>query len=255
MIQNPMSEDSKNHVPTDEAMLNISRLSVHYDKVEVLKEIDLVVRQKEVVCLIGANGAGKTTLIKSISGLTPIVNGKVLFENVDLTKLLPHQITKLGIAHIPQGRQVIPDLTVKGNLQLGGYRLTGRDRYKIKLLMEQGFKRFPILRERANQIAASLSGGEQQMLAIARGLMMEPNFIMMDEPSLGLAPLIVEEIMKTIWYLHGSGITILLVEQAATLALAISHQGYVLHNGEIIIEGSSQELSENPDVIKRYLGG
>lgn len=236
-------------------MLSVRGLCVRYDKVEVLKGIDLEVRRKEVVCLIGANGAGKTTLIRAVSGLAPIVGGEVFFEGMNLRKLLPYQIARLGIAHIPQGRQIIPDLNVRDNLQLGSYRFGRSHRQKVIGLMEQELARFPILSERSKQIAASLSGGEQQMLAISRALMMEPRFVMMDEPSLGLAPLVVEEIMKAIWYLHESEITILLVEQAAILALAIAHRGYVLQNGKIVIKGTGQELSENPDVIKGYLGG
>jgi branched-chain amino acid transport system ATP-binding protein len=236
-------------------MLAVRDLSVRYAKLEVLREIDVEVWQGEVVCLIGANGAGKTTLLRAISGLAPIVSGEVWFEGVDFRRLPPHQIARLGIAHVPQGRQIIPDLTVKGNLELGCYRLTRKDRQEVHQLMEQEFERFPILGERRNQVANSLSGGEQQMLAISRALMMKPRFIMMDEPSLGLAPLVVEEIVKAIWHLHETGITILLVEQAATLALAISHRGYVLQNGRVFLKGTGQELLENPDIIKGYLGG
>jgi branched-chain amino acid transport system ATP-binding protein len=240
---------------SDHPMLTVRDLSVRYAKVEVLREIDIEVWQGEVVCLIGANGAGKTTLLRAISGLAPIVTGEIWFEHIDFRRLPPHQIAALGIAHVPQGRQIIPDLTVKGNLELGCYRFARRDRQRIRHLMEQEFARFPILGERRNQIASSLSGGEQQMLAISRALMMEPRFIMMDEPSLGLAPLVVEEIVKAIWHLHETGITILLVEQAATLALAISHRGYVLQNGRVFLKGTGQELLENPDIIKGYLGG
>lgn len=239
----------------DQAMLRVQGLSVHYGKVEVLKEIDLEVRHNEVVCLIGANGAGKTTLIRAVSGLAPIIKGEILFENNNLKRFSPHKIAKLGIAHVPQGRQIIPDLSVEGNLDLGAYRFTRADRQKVLRLKEQEFERFPILGERRNQVAASLSGGEQQMLAISRALMLGPRFIMMDEPSLGLAPLVVEEIVKAIWHLHEFGITILLIEQAATLALAMAHRGYVLQNGKVFIEGTGQELLENPDVIKGYLGG
>jgi branched-chain amino acid transport system ATP-binding protein len=238
-----------------DVILSVRGLCVRYDKVEVLKSIDLEVHRKEVVCLIGANGAGKTTLIKAVSGLISIVDGEIFFEGMNLRKILPYQIARLGIAHIPQGRQIIPDLSVRDNLQLGTYRLGRSQRQKVIGLMEQEFARFPILGERSKQIAGSLSGGEQQMLAISRALMMQPRFVMMDEPSLGLAPLIVEEIIEAIWHLHESEITILLVEQTATLALAIAHRGYVLQNGKIIIKGTGQELSENPDVIKGYLGG
>lgn len=238
-----------------DAVVAVRGLSVSYGKVEILKEIDLEVPKGQVVCLIGANGAGKTTLIMAVSGLAPIVKGEVFFEGSDLRRLTPYQIARLGIAHVPQGRQVIPDLTVEGNLVLGGYRFKRKDRGKIHHRMQEEFERFPILRERRHQIASSLSGGEQQMLAISRALMMEPRFIMMDEPSLGLAPLVVEDIIRAIWHLHESGITIFLVEQAATLALAISHTGYVLQNGQIILRGTGKELSQNPDVIKGYLGG
>jgi len=236
-------------------MLSVEGLSVSYDKVKVLNAIDFKAREKEIVCLIGANGAGKTTFLRAISGLAPIRSGEIHFEDIDLRRLSAHKIAKFGIAHIPQGRQIIPDLTVKGNLELGSYRFHRRDREKVHHLMEQEFERFPILRQRQNQVAVSLSGGEQQMLAISRALMMEPRFTMMDEPSLGLAPLVVEEIIKAIWRLNNSGMTILLVEQAATLALAIAHRGYLLQNGEILTKGTAQELTENPDVIKGYMGG
>lgn len=255
VTHDPTKDKGINRRKSDRPMLSAKSLSVSYDKVEVLKGIDVEVFQREVVSLIGANGAGKTTFIRAISGLAPIVDGQVLFEDIDVRRLLPYQIARLGIAHIPQGRQIIPDLTVKGNLELGSYRFHRSDREKVRQLMEQEFERFPILSERRNQRAASLSGGEQQMLAISRALMMEPRFIMMDEPSLGLAPLLVEEIIRAIWHLHQSGMTIFLVEQAATLALAIAHRGYVLQNGRVLMEGTGQELLENPDVIKGYLGG
>jgi branched-chain amino acid transport system ATP-binding protein len=235
-------------------MLKVENLSVFYDKVRVLNKIDLLVQEKEIVCLIGSNGAGKTTFLRAVSGLAPIASGECQFEGIDLRSLSAHKIAKLGISHIPQGRQIIPDLTVKENLELGSYRIHRNNRDKVRLLMEQEFDRFPILRQRQDQVAVSLSGGEQQMLAISRALMMEPRFVIMDEPSLGLAPLVVEEIIKAIWRLNRSGMTVLLVEQAATLALAIAHRGYVLQNGQIIVQGPAQDLRENPDVIKGYLG-
>ena len=253
MMHDPIRDKESNY--NSQTVINVKDLSVRYGKVEVLKEIDIEVRQKEIVCLIGANGAGKTTFVMAVSGLAPIIKGQILFEGVDLSGIKPYQIARLGIAHVPQGRQIIPDLTVKGNLELGIYRFKRSDRSKLHQLIDQEFERFPILRERKNQIAASLSGGEQQMLAISRALMMEPKFVMMDEPSLGLAPLVVEDIIKAVWHLHECGTAILLVEQAATLALAISHRGYVLQNGKILMRGSGKELSENPDIIKGYLGG
>ncbi len=180
------------------SMLKVEKLSVFYDKVRVLNKIDLVVQEKEIVCPIGANGAGKTTFLRAISGLAPIASGESQFEGIDLRRLSAHQIARLGISHIPQGRQIIPDLTVKENLDLGSYRIYRNNHKKVRQIMKQEFERFPILRQRQDQVAVSLSGGEQQMLAISRALMMEPRFVMMDEPSLGLAPLVVEEIIKAI---------------------------------------------------------
>lgn len=255
MTNDPIQEKRISHRKNERGMLSVKDLLVRYGKVEVLRDIDLEVWPKEIVCLIGANGAGKTTLIRAISGLAPIVKGEVLFDNNDLRRFLPYQIARLGIAHVPQGRQIIPDLTVKGNLELGGYRFPRKDRQKVLQLMEEEFERFPILAERRYQVAATLSGGEQQMLAIARALMMEPRLIMMDEPSLGLAPMMVENIFKIIWHLHETGITILIVEQAATLALAMAHRGYVLQNGEVFMKGTTKELLQNPYIIKGYLGG
>lgn len=250
------SNMKKKHYPQNEKpLLAAIDLSVSYGKIEILKDINIEIWPKEVVCLIGANGAGKTTFIRAVSGLAPVVGGRILFADHDLRRLAAYQIARLQIGHVPQGRQVIPDLTVKGNLEMGSYQFYRSQHKKVLQIMEKEFERFPILQERQNQIAASLSGGEQQMLALSRALMMEPIFLMMDEPSLGLAPFIVEEIFKSIWHLHESGITILLVEQNATLALAVAHRGYVLQNGKVIITGTNEELLSNPDVIKGYLGG
>jgi branched-chain amino acid transport system ATP-binding protein len=254
-IHEPKGNEEKSYSQTETPLLAADNLSVCYGKVEVLKDINIEIWPEEVVCLIGANGAGKTTFIRAVSGLAPVVAGQIRFAGQDLRKLPSYQIARLQIAHIPQGRQIIPDLTVRGNLEMGSYQFYRSNHKKVLQIMEKEFERFPILGERQNQIAASLSGGEQQMLAISRALMMEPRFLMMDEPSLGLAPFIVEEIFKSIWHLHESGITILLVEQNATLALAIAHRGYVLQNGKVFINGTSEELLSNPDVIKGYLGG
>ncbi len=253
MTHSPTPDEEKYR--DDAPLLSVNGLSVRYDKAEVLREMDFEVRQNELVCLIGANGAGKTTFVRAISGLAPIVKGQAAFEGVALKGVEPYQIARLGIAHVPQGRQVIPDLTVMGNLELGSYRFHGKDRRKVSQLIEEVFERFPILHRRQTQLAGSLSGGEQQLLAISRALMMAPKFIMMDEPSLGLAPLVVEEIMEAALGLAEIGITVLLVEQAATLALAISDKAYVLQNGEIIMKGTGHELYKNPDIIKGYLGG
>jgi branched-chain amino acid transport system ATP-binding protein len=235
-------------------VLAVKNLRVHYGKIEVLKGVSLDVRAGEIVTVIGSNGAGKTTLLRAISGLAPIVAGEVMLEGRPIHRYPPHRISRLGVAHIPQGRQIIPDLTVEDNLRLGGYRLA-RDRAKVREFMAREYERFPRLSERRDQIAGSLSGGEQQMLAIARGLMMDPRFVMTDEPSLGLAPKVVDEIMATLEALNRHGVTILLVEQAAAEALVLAHRGYVIRTGEVFLAGSADELRRDPRVIEGYLGG
>ena len=235
-------------------MLAVKNLRVHYGKIEVLKGVSLDVRAGEIVTVIGNNGAGKTTLLRAISGLAPIVAGEVMLEGRPIHRYPPHRISRLGVAHIPQGRQIIPDLTVEDNLRLGGYRLA-RDRAKVREFIARQYERFPRLSERRGQIAGSLSGGEQQMLAIARGLMMAPRFVMTDEPSLGLAPKIVDEIMATLQALNRQGVTILLVEQAAAEALILAHRGYVIRTGEVFLAGPAEELRRDPRVIEGYLGG
>ncbi len=235
-------------------MLAVKNLRVHYGKIEVLKGVSLDVRAGEIVTVIGSNGAGKTTLLRALSGLAPIVAGEVMLEGRPIHQYPPHRISRLGVAHIPQGRQIIPDLTVEDNLRLGGYRLA-RDRAKVREFMAREYERFPRLSERRSQIAGSLSGGEQQMLAIARGLMMDPRFVMMDEPSLGLAPKVVDEIMATLQALNRQGVTILLVEQAAAEALVLAHRGYVIRTGEVFLAGPAEDLRRDPRVIEGYLGG
>ncbi|HET8576856.1 MAG TPA: ABC transporter ATP-binding protein [Methylomirabilota bacterium] len=235
-------------------MLAVKNLRVHYGKIEVLKGVSLDVRAGEIVTVIGSNGAGKTTLLRAISGLAPIVAGEVMLEGRPIHRYPPHRISRLGVAHIPQGRQIIPDLTVEDNLRLGGYRLA-RDRGKVREFMAREYERFPRLSERRSQIAGSLSGGEQQMLAIARGLMMDPRFVMTDEPSLGLAPKAVDEIMATLQALNRHGVTILLVEQAAAEALILAHRGYVIRTGEVFLAGPAEDLRRDPRVIEGYLGG
>ncbi len=234
-------------------MLAVKNLRVHYGKIEVLKGVSLDVRAGEIVTVIGANGAGKTTLLRAVSGLAPIVAGEVTLEGQPIHRQPPHRVSRLGVAHIPQGRQIVPDLTVEDNLRLGAYRIA-RDRARVRDLMVREYERFPRLRERRGQIGGSLSGGEQQMLAIARGLMMDPRFVMMDEPSLGLAPKLVDEIMATIQALNRQGVTILLVEQAAAEALVLAHRGYVLRTGEVFLSGPAEELRRDPRVIEGYLG-
>ncbi len=235
-------------------MLAVNNLHVHYGKIEVLKGVSLDVRAGEIVTVIGGNGAGKTTLLRAVSGLAPIVAGEVTLDGRPIHRQPPHRISRLGVAHIPQGRQIVPDLTVEDNLRLGGYRIA-RDRVRVRALMAREYDRFPLLRERRGQLAGSLSGGEQQMLAIARGLMMDPRFVMLDEPSLGLAPKVVDEIMATIQALNRQGVTILLVEQAAAEALGLAHRGYVLRTGEVFLSGPAEELRRDPRVIEGYLGG
>jgi branched-chain amino acid transport system ATP-binding protein len=235
-------------------MLAVKNLRVHYGKIEVLKGVSLEVRAGEIVTVIGSNGAGKTTLLRAVSGLAPIVAGEVMLEGRPIHRQPPHQISRLGVAHIPQGRQIVPDLSVEDNLRLGAYRLA-RDRIKVREFMAREYERFPRLSERRGQIAGSLSGGEQQMLAIARGLMMDPRFVMMDEPSLGLAPKVVDEIMTTLQALNRQGVTLLLVEQAAAEALVLAHRGYVIRTGEVFLSGPADELRRDPRVIEGYLGG
>jgi branched-chain amino acid transport system ATP-binding protein len=236
-------------------MLSLRALSVAYGHVEALRGIDLEAPQGEVTAVIGSNGAGKTSTLMAISGLAPITGGSIVFDGAQISGLPPHQITKLGIAHVLEGRQLFADQTVEDNLLLGGYtKLRGRSD-GVRKLMEREMDRFPILRKRRAQLAGTLSGGEQQMLAIARGLMSDPKLILMDEPSMGLAPLIIQSIAATIRGLKDLGATIVLVEQMASVALQLADRAYVLENGRIKIFGTGAELARNPDVRKAYLGG
>jgi branched-chain amino acid transport system ATP-binding protein len=236
-------------------MLSLRALSVAYGHVEALRGIDLEAPQGEVTAVIGSNGAGKTSTLMAISGLAPITGGSIVFDGAQISGLPPHQITKLGIAHVLEGRQLFADQTVEDNLLLGGYtKLRGRGD-SVRKLMEREMDRFPILRERRAQLAGTLSGGEQQMLAIARGLMSDPKLILMDEPSMGLAPLIIQSIAEIIRTLKDLGATIVLVEQMASVALQLADRAYVLENGRITIFGTGAELARNPDVRKAYLGG
>jgi branched-chain amino acid transport system ATP-binding protein len=236
-------------------MLSLRGLCVAYGHVEALRGIDLEAPQGEVTAIIGSNGAGKTSTLMAISGLAPITHGAIFFAGKQISGLAPHDITRIGITHILEGRQLFADQTVEDNLLLGGYtRLHGK-RDSVKQLMEREMDRFPILRKRRAQLAGTLSGGEQQMLAIARGLMSDPKLILMDEPSMGLAPLIVQEIARTIRSLKDDGATIVLVEQMASVALKLADRAYVLENGRIKISGTGAELARNPEVRKAYLGG
>ena len=236
-------------------MLSLHGLSVAYGHVQALRGVDLEAPQGEVTAVIGSNGAGKTSTLMAISGLAPITGGSILFRGTQISGLPPHAITKLGIAHILEGRQLFADQTVEDNLLLGCYTRLREGRENVKRLIEREMDRFPILRKRRDQLAGTLSGGEQQMLALARGLMSDPKLILMDEPSMGLAPLIIQNIAQTIRSLREQGATIVLVEQMAAVALQLADRAYVLENGCVKLSGSGAELARNPDVRKAYLGG
>lgn len=233
-------------------MLEVKDLKVSYGAIKAVDNISFQVNEGEVVALIGANGAGKTTILRAVSGLVDIEKGEVSFLGQAIHKLPPHQITTLGISHVPEGRRVFPLMSVRENLELGAF---GRkDRKEIFKDMEAVFEKFPRLKERESQPAGTLSGGEQQMLAIGRALMARPKLLLMDEPSMGLAPMLVQQIFETVKEINRSGTTILLVEQNARMALSIADRGYVLETGELVLEGKAAELAENPQVKKAYLG-
>jgi branched-chain amino acid transport system ATP-binding protein len=235
------------------SVLEVSGLDVYYGAVHALKGVSLRAEAGEIVTLIGANGAGKTTLLRSVSGLVPARAGKVTFEGRDITRCPAHRIVGLGIAQSPEGRMVFPGLSVEDNLAMGAY--TRRDRDGIKADREMVYHLFPRLLERRRQSAGTLSGGEQQMLAIGRALMAKPRLLLLDEPSLGLAPLLVREILKTIVEINRRGVTVLLVEQNAHLALGVAARGYVLETGRVVLEDAASRLLVNDDVRKAYLGG
>jgi len=234
-------------------MLKIEAVKVSYGAIEAVKGVSLEVRAGEVVTIIGANGAGKSTLLKSIVGLEPVAQGRVLIDGKDCTQVPPHQRVGLGVALSPEGRGVFPDQTVRENLMLGAYSRRA-DKAFVERGIEREFARFPRLKERQHQPAGTLSGGEQQMLAIARALMSDPRLLLLDEPSLGLAPLIIRDIFDAIRQLRSSGLTILLVEQMAKQALGVADRAYVLETGCITLEGSGRELLDNPKVKSAYLG-
>ena len=235
-------------------MLEIKNLTFGYGAISALHGISLSVPPGRIVTLIGANGAGKTTTLKTISGLLRARSGEILYDGKNITGRPTHQIVKLGLSHVPEGRMIFANLTVMENLQMGAY--LQKDRQVIQRELEHVFAMFPRLQERQQQIAGTLSGGEQQMLAIGRALMSQPKFLMLDEPSLGLAPLLVKTIFEKIVEINRQqGITILLVEQNANLALEVSHYGYVLETGKITLQGDSAVLRQNPQVQSAYLGG
>ena len=236
-------------------MLRIENLEVFYGYVHALQGISLEVKQGEIVTLIGSNGAGKSTTLMSISGLAPKAGGNIYFRDQNITRMAPNKIVHLGIAHVPEGRKIFPGISVKDNLRAGALGNRSMTKQRIEELYEEIFELFPRLKERQGQAGGSLSGGEQQMLAIARGLMMDPDLIMLDEPSLGLAPIVVEEIFELLMRIHERGKTILLIEQNASMALSIADRGYVLETGNIVMSGTGKELLVNPEVQKVYLGG
>jgi len=237
-------------------MLKIERLNASYDSVHVLKDVSIQVPNGKVVSIIGANGAGKSTLLKSISGLLKINKGYILYKGQDIAAMPAHRIVSLGISQVPEGRQLFAHLTVQDNIHLGAYHYFKRsNRLEIKERVKQVYEIFPILEKRSKQVAGTLSGGEQQMLAIARALMGRPELLLLDEPSMGIAPLIVREIFDVIIQLNQSGTTILLVEQNARAALKVAHHSYVLESGKIVLEGMASELLDNPKVKEVYLGG
>ena len=232
-------------------LLEVSDIRAHYGSIEALKGVSLTVEPGEVVTLIGANGAGKSTTLRSISGLTPASAGRIVFEGEEITRVPAHEIPSHGIALAPEGRHCFPRMTVRENLDLGAYRRRGAD---VAVDMERVFELFPRLHERESQKAGTMSGGEQQMLAIGRALMARPRLLMLDEPSMGIAPILVQRIYETIAEINRSGVAILLVEQNANYALEISRRGYVLETGRVALANDSESLRDDPEVQRAYLG-
>lgn len=234
-------------------MLQVKEIDVFYGSIHALKKMSLEVPQGSIVTLIGANGAGKTTTLNTISGILRPKSGTITYKGIDITKTAPEKIVGLGISQVPEGRRVFPTMSVMENLEMGAY--LRRDKKAIATDMDQVYSRFPRLLERKKQMAGTLSGGEQQMLAIGRALMARPELMLMDEPSMGLAPLLVKEIFEIVKEINSRGTTILLVEQNAHMALSIAHHAYVIETGEIVLAGSARELMNSEEVKKAYLGG
>lgn len=234
------------------AMLEIKDLEVFYGMIQAIKGISFEVKEGEVIALIGANGAGKTTILQTITGMIPAKRGSILFEGTDITKIPGHKIVPMGMAHVPEGRRVFSQLSVLDNLKLGAY--TRKDKGEVAETLKMVYQRFPRLEERKNQMAGTLSGGEQQMLAMGRALMSKPRIVLMDEPSMGLSPIFVAEIFDIIKEISAGGTTVLLVEQNAKKALAIANRAYVLETGKIVLSGDADELMNDESVKKAYLG-
>lgn len=233
-------------------MLEVRDLSVYYGVIQALKGISFHVEKGEIVALIGANGAGKTTTLHTISGLLRPKSGTILYKDQDLTKLPGHRIVSMGIAQVPEGRRVFADMTVEQNLKIGAY--LRRDSAELQETLQMVYDRFPRLKERARQLSGTLSGGEQQMLAMGRALMSHPDIILMDEPSMGLSPIMVGEIFKIIETVHQGGVTVLLVEQNARKALSVADRAYVLENGSVVMEGEASALLDDENIRRAYLG-
>ena len=233
-------------------MLTLDQLFVNYGAIKALKSISCQVDQGEIVALIGANGAGKTTILNAISGIVPTLSGTVTFLGETISGIPPHEIVKRGISQVPEGRRVFANMSVLENLEMGAY--TRNDTSAVQQDIDQVFVRFPRLFERKKQLAKTLSGGEQQMLAMGRALMSRPKLLLLDEPSMGLAPMLVAQIFAIIQEINASGTTIMLVEQNANMALSIANRAYVLETGEVVLQGAARELAENPEVRNAYLG-
>ncbi len=234
-------------------MLGVKNLHVYYGQIHALKGVTFAVKKGEIVTLIGGNGAGKTTTLKTISRLLPSKEGEIVYKGENINGVKAHDLVKKGLIQVPEGRHVFPLMTVQENLDLGAY--TRRNKKEIGQDLEKVFTLFPRLKERRNQLAGTLSGGEQQMLAMGRALMARPELLLLDEPSMGLAPLLVREIFGIVTEINKTGVTILLVEQNANMALSIADRGYVIETGRVVLEGDAQSLAANEDVKKAYLGG
>lgn len=237
---------------TARPLLELKSLNAGYGGIDVLHDIEIEMREGEFVCIIGANTAGKSTILRAISRLVPNVRGTLRFDGTDLVARASHEIPALGIAHVPEGRHIFPDMSVEENLMLGAF--TARQASDLQQRMERVFELFPRTRERRSQLAGTLSGGEQQMVAVGRALMLQPKLLLLDEPSHGLAPKVVEEMHDAFVRIHRSGTSILLVEQNVSLALDVAARGYVLESGRVTLRGTSAELNENPAVRAAYLG-
>ena len=234
-------------------MLEVKNLSVHYGMIQAVRNVDFTVNEGEIVSLIGANGAGKSTILKTLSGLIHPSEGEIIYLGENIASTSAKKIVEKGLVQVPEGRHVFPGLTVKENLELGAF--LRKDKEEVQKDMEAVFERFPILKERKDQDAQTLSGGEQQMLAMGRALMSRPKLLLLDEPSMGLAPIFIREIFKIIQEIQKTGTTVLLIEQNAKMALSISNRAYVLETGSVVLSGTGQELLESDEIQKAYLGG